>query len=158
MDRVSRFAKPASLVGVTLLVAFHAWLFAGRLAGGELMEPAVAARWLASAGLVAVLLGLRRAGVPLFHGRRALVFWVLVVLLHWTATPLADRGLPVEELLVAAPSVLTLMAGSWLLAGGLRRVRPTRPARPSLSRRVPSRVSPTAQWLLPVLAARPPPV
>jgi hypothetical protein len=154
---MARTARGATLAGVAFLVGFHGWLFAGRLAEGELLEPAVALRWLASAVLVAALEGLRRAGVPLVRGRRALVFWVLVLLLHWSATPLAERRIPVDELLIAAPGVITLAAGVVLLLGtGGRARRTVRPPVSARRRRAP--IFPSAvQRLLPVLAARPPP-
>ena len=47
-------------------------------------------RWGMSALLVVVLTALRRAGVPVLWGRRALVVWVLVALLHWAAVPAGD--------------------------------------------------------------------
>jgi FtsH-binding integral membrane protein len=150
-------AKGASLSGVALLVAFHGWLFAGRLAGGELLEPAVALRWIASVLLVIALLGLRRAGVPLIRGRKALVFWVLVLLLHWTATPLAERGLPVNELLIAAPGVITLAVGVGLVLATVLVRRRVRPPRMTRIRPLPPTVTPVLQCLLTVHAARPPP-
>lgn len=157
MGPLGRIAKVASLTGIALLVAFHGWLFAGRLAEGELLEPAVALRWLASLLLVAALLGLRRAGVPLLRGRKALVFWLLVVLLHWSATPMAERGSPVDELLIAAPGVLTLMAGVLLTLGvgpGSRRIAPPRIDRGGPC---PPSVFAALQCLLAVHTARPPP-
>jgi hypothetical protein len=118
---------------------------------------AVAARWLASALLVVVLEGLRRSGVSLIRGRRALVFWVTVMLLHWTATPMAERGLPVEELLVAAPAVITLAAGAGLALGGWRRRGRLFRLRPSVAAITPRETPAVSRWLLPVVAGRPPP-
>jgi len=157
MSRVRRPAQVLSLGAVAFLVAFHGWLFAERLVGGELLEPVVALRWLASLVLIAALRALRRAGVPLIRGRRALVFWVLVALLHWSASPMAERGLAAGELLVAAPGAITLAGGVWLLLGGtprrLRTDRPPRHAGPPAATHVP----PLAPWLLLALAPRPPP-
>ena len=80
---------------VTLaLVVFHAALFWNQIGEGRLFDPAVAARWSMAALLLLALAALRRAGVPLLWGRRALVVWVLVALLHWTAAPPADDGAP----------------------------------------------------------------
>jgi hypothetical protein len=68
------------------LVAFHAWLLWDRLIAGSLFEPEIALRWTAAAVLTALLVWLRRMGVPLTHGRKALSVWLLVVLLHlWGA-------------------------------------------------------------------------
>jgi hypothetical protein len=118
-----RFALGVSLVsafGVALLVGFHAWLLAQRLAEGRIAEPAVVLRWLAGLGLTAALIGLRRAGVPLLWGRKALVLWLLVLLLHWSATPAPERilnGVHAEEILLVIPAtVATLVLAAALLA------------------------------------------
>ena len=55
-------------------------------------DPAVAVRWSVGALLLAALVALGRAGVPVLWGRRALVVWVLVALLHVTAAPATDLG------------------------------------------------------------------
>ncbi len=78
-----RHALPAT-VGA-LLVAFHVRLLWLRLAEGSLSSPAIAARWAAASVLFVALLLLRRAGIPLFWGRKALVFGVLVLALHATS-------------------------------------------------------------------------
>lgn len=154
---MGRIARMATLGGVAFLIAFHGWLFAGRLLDGELLEPAVALRWMASVFLVAALLGLRRAGVPLVRGRRALVFWVSVLLLHWSATPMAERSLATGELLIAAPGAVALATGAVLLLGAARRRRRAhRPPRLAGPAAVPPHV-PAARWLPLALAARPPP-
>ncbi|HZA35459.1 MAG TPA: hypothetical protein VE505_11055, partial [Vicinamibacterales bacterium] len=89
--RGARLALSASVaVSVLALVVFHLVLFWNQIGDGRLLDPAVAVRWGLSALLLAVLAGLRRAGVPVFWGRRALVMWVLVALLHWTAMPAGD--------------------------------------------------------------------
>ena len=84
-------AVAASALG---LAVFHAALFWNQIGEGRLLDPAVAARWSIAALLLLALAALRRAGVPLIWGRRALVVWVLVALLHWTAAPAADGGAP----------------------------------------------------------------
>ena len=71
-----------SRVAVLLLVAFHAWLFWDRFFDGRFFEPAVASRWIAGALLTAALLWFRRTGLPLLWGRKAVVVWLLIVLLH----------------------------------------------------------------------------
>jgi hypothetical protein len=155
---LSRLVKLASLGAVALLIAFHGWLLAGRLAEDRWREPEAALRWLASLALLSALLGLRRAGAPLIHGRRGLVFWALVVLLHWSATPMAERGIPVNELLIAAPSVIGLLAGAVLLSGrGWERLR-IAPLRAAGTQPLPPSQAAAALCLLTVHAARPPPV
>jgi hypothetical protein len=131
-------------VSVLALVVFHLVLFWNQIGDGRLLDPAVAVRWGVSALLLVVLTGLRRAGVPVFWGRRALVMWVLVALLHWTAMPAGDldditqRGgqatlvlvdLSVSGaagLLLAASLLLLLLLGARTLPSAARamRVRP----------------------------------
>jgi len=72
------------------LVALHAWLLWQRVAAGN-WSPAVAARWTVAALLCAGIVALRRAGVPLFWGKKALVLWLLVLVLH------ATSGAPAPE-------------------------------------------------------------
>jgi hypothetical protein len=143
--RGARLALSASVaVSVLALVVFHLVLFWNQIGDGRLLDPAVAVRWGLSALLLAVLAGLRRAGVPVFWGRRALVMWVLVALLHWTAMPAGDldditqRGgqaalvlvdLSVSSaagLLLAASLLLLLLLGARPLPSAARamRVRP----------------------------------
>ena len=142
---------------VSVLVAFHVWLLGLRFVEGRLGEPIVALRWLAALLLVAGLASLRRAGVPLVWGRKAFAFWVLVVVLHWTATPVAERGVPVEELLLKLPgTILTLAAFALLVVAGGRAVRPRR--RTAQEGRVGALwLGPVSDDFLPALAARPPP-
>jgi hypothetical protein len=97
---VSRLRFALSLLAgaaVTALVVLHAAIFWSHLDSGRLMEPLTAGRWLLSLFLVGCLVVLRRRGVPLLWGRRALVVWMLVVLLHWTA------GAPAQPATIDAP-------------------------------------------------------
>jgi hypothetical protein len=131
------------------LVVFHLVLFWDQIGDGRLLDPAVAARWGMSALLVLALAGLRRAGVPILWGRRALVVWVLVALLHWAALPagevegLAPGGGPATQvlfdlpmagaaaLLLAASVMLLLLLGAraTVCASCAKRVRPFASAR-----------------------------
>ena len=81
--RMSRLLTVApSVIAAAILVAYHLVLLWQRLADLSLLQPAIALRWIATVGL---LIGLRRmhaAGLPLVWGRRALAFWLLVLLLH----------------------------------------------------------------------------
>ncbi|MGB3561792.1 MAG: hypothetical protein WBC09_01915 [Thermoanaerobaculia bacterium] len=67
---------------VALVVLYHAFLLWQRVADLTLLEPAVAVRWLATLLLLLGLFRLHHRGVPLIWGRKALVFWLLVLLLH----------------------------------------------------------------------------
>jgi hypothetical protein len=125
LARHARLALSASIaVSVLALVVFHLLLFWNQIGDGRLLDPAVALRWGLSAVLLVVLTGLRRAGVPFFRGRRALVVWVLVALLHWSAVPAGDLDgisqgsgqatLVLVDLSVTGAAAL-LLAGSLLL-------------------------------------------
>ena len=102
--------------GAGALVAFHVWLFAGRLRDDSLLEPGVAVRWLLAFALVGLAVLFRRQRLPLGSGRSGVVFWLLALLLHLGGTPLPFPDDPAAELLVAlplgvaAPLVLALAA------------------------------------------------
>lgn len=97
-------------VGALLIAGFHGWLLLQRLGDATIGEPGVLLRWLGGLGLVAAALYLRPRGVSLTRGRAALVFWLLVLLLHVGASPAELAGVDPRELLLALP---------WGVAGGL---------------------------------------
>jgi hypothetical protein len=99
---------------VLSLSALHGWLLWLRISQGRLLEWGVAIRWGVGALLLLALLALRRRGVPLFWGRKALALWVLVLLIHWTA-PAASGGVR-EEGPVPPPILFVLPASAWSLA------------------------------------------
>lgn len=100
-----------SAVGLAL---FHGWLLWCRVSHPASIEPRVVLRWMAGLGLLGVLVALRRLGVPLLWGRKALAFWMLVFLLHWSASaPPTEEAVtidPSEQLLLALPGTLSLAA------------------------------------------------
>jgi hypothetical protein len=163
----SRWRRAFGWSSVGLLVAFHAVLLWQRLAESTLLQPVPAIRWLATVALVAALYKLHRSGVSLLRGRGAVIFWLLVLLLHvsfWG--PMADAAASSEDwsgpgLLLALPA-LTIILGQ--LSPVLRRFL----AR-LLGDRLPGHGSPVGRQLgshslavrtgfLPVLACRPPPL
>ena len=75
---VGRFA-------VTALLAFHAWLLWAHLFGGRAIDLQTAARWAVAVLVLGGFRTLHRRGMPLFWGRRAVVLWLLVVVLHCQA-------------------------------------------------------------------------
>jgi len=79
-------------VSVGILVVFHAWLFWLHATEGKLFEADVALRWLVAGAVALAFWGLRRLGLPLFRGRRAVVLWLLVVLIHGHAVWTGDAG------------------------------------------------------------------
>lgn len=116
-----RVLRGAGLFAVAGLAIFHISLFWDRLVGGQLLDPLVAGRWLAAAALASGLVALRRRGVSLVAGRRALVVWLLVVLLHYSAKPavtVADAGHPAtSDLIFVLPSTAAAaLVGVGLLA------------------------------------------
>jgi hypothetical protein len=103
-----RLVSSLGLTAVATLVVLHASILWDRVANGRIGEPGVALRWCAAGVLVAGLIALRRRGVSLLWGRKALVLWLLVLLLHAGAavpqdpTPLVAPG----QLLVVLPAAL----------------------------------------------------
>ena len=156
-----------SVIAAAILVAYHLVLLWHRLADLSLLQPAVALRWIVT---VALLIGLRRmhaAGLPLIWGRRALAFWLFVLLLHVSflgplseeATSGGDWGTSAGLALVlpaAAPLVLSsaLVLTCWLVA----RVTGTSSfVLPLLACLTGSREHPSRGGWLPSLSSRPPP-
>lgn len=95
-----------------LLIAFHLALLWQRFVEERLFEPLPVIRWLATIGLLFVLYRWKRRGLPLFHGRGPLVFWLVVVLLHASflaPVPVTDQVLG-PGLLWALPA-FTLVLG-----------------------------------------------
>jgi hypothetical protein len=134
--RVLTIAAAGAMGG---LVLFHLALLYSRIVEGRLLEPAVALRWCIGLVLVASIVALHRMGAPLFHGRRALVVWLLVMLLHVSAaepaslsaltstspreTALALFILPAAGAAVCAAAgliLLTALAGRRLIAAPAR--------------------------------------
>lgn len=88
---VSRAATQALIrLATAVLVGFHIWLLWTHSLTGKIFEPDVIARWAVAGLVVAALLALRRLGLPLFWGRRAVVLWLLVVLIHCHAMSTGD--------------------------------------------------------------------
>jgi hypothetical protein len=100
------------------LVAFHAWLFCAHVIEGRILEPQTAGRWVVA---VLVLVGFRRLsrlGLPLAAGRRAIVLWVLVLLLHAHAVS-AGGAASVELGIPETLGALAQITGSVSVLGAL---------------------------------------
>lgn len=143
-----------------LLVLFHVWLFAGQAWTGELADAALLGRWAVAGGLALALVWLRRQGLSLVRGRRAVAVWLLAALLH--APAVADRldttgpAVPEAVAVLAAVTVAALGTTLLLLIGLLRTGRDRRS-----NGWVASAITPVvrlrpASFL--VLAPRPPPL
>jgi hypothetical protein len=106
--RLRSLVSSLGLAAAASLVVLHLSILWERIAQGRMGEPDVALRWVAAAVLLVASLALRRRGVSLLWGRRALVFWLLVLLLHaGTAVPQAPvaRVAP-EQLLFVVPAAV----------------------------------------------------
>jgi hypothetical protein len=98
--RLRLFVSALGLVAVVSLVILHVSILWARVTQGRLGEPVIALRWGAAFVLLLALPALRRRGVPLLWGRRALVFWLLVLVLH------AGMGVPQDAAPRVAPEQL----------------------------------------------------
>jgi len=157
--RLRSLVSSLGLAAAASLVLLHASILWERVAQGQLSDPVVALRWLAALVLMVALVALRRSGVPLLWGRRALVFWLLVLLLHaGTAVPQDPSArLAPEQLLfvvpaAVAPACLVLV----LLVTQLAGATPARPA-VSLARRTAGGAPARRSGFPLALASRPPP-
>lgn len=76
--------RALTLIGA-LLVAFHVWLFGSHVWQGQLVDLALAARWILAGGLIVALANLRRRGLSTVWSRPAVAVWLLAALLHGPA-------------------------------------------------------------------------
>jgi len=120
---------------LALVTGFHGWLLARRLLDATIAEPEVLLRWLGACGLLAGAAWLRRAGVSVAQGRPALIFWLLVLLLHVGASPVVVQGVRAEELMLVLPLGVAVAGGALTLAAWRPHRAPRRPA----GRRLPPR-------------------
>jgi hypothetical protein len=129
-----RYGTGAVLGG---LVLFHVWLAGRRLADPTGLDPHVLFRWLAGFGVVGALLWLRRLGLPLLRGKKALALWTVALLLHGNSGTArlaaeAEATTAPEALVLVLPGVLSLVTASALLLVAALRPRPLlAPASPS---------------------------
>ena len=147
----------------SLLVAFHAWLLWTHLAGGKALDPQTAARWVVAAIVLVGFRALQRHGLSLFWGKRAVVLWLLVVVIHchavWGGAPVTvELGIPETITLLAqmtAPAATIL--GLFFL--GLFAALTARWAAAALRDEEPSRLAglPASGYLF-RFSPRPPPV
>lgn len=98
-----------SLLLSAILVLFHAALLWERIRDQSIFQPLVAIEWTAGVLLLAALRQLQRNRVPLLRGRKALAFWLLVLLLHLIAAP------PGAESLTEPGGLLLALPATWLI-------------------------------------------
>ncbi len=130
----SRLATCLSRLAILVLVAFHAVLLGVHALDGRLLDPGTSVRWVLGGLLLAGFLALRRLGLPVWWGRKAVVLWLLVVLLHCQAAAsnpqTADvwASFPAAVVTVVADaSLASVLALLGLLGLVLRRSRPAGP-------------------------------
>ncbi len=109
----SRVADASGLVlraltrlATAVLVVFHLWLLWTHIVTGRLLEPDVLLRWAVAAFVAAALLALYRLHLSLFWGRRAVVLWLLVVLIHGHAAWSGQTQLALADALPEAVAAL----------------------------------------------------
>lgn len=139
------------------LVFFHVFLLWRRIADASILAPRVLLNWLGAVVLLAVLFWLRRRGHSAFRGRGALVFWLLVLLLHAGPDLQPAPGLPLSgaESLPAPSSILAAALWAAVFALAAFSVATNARARAPKSR-LPDCVA-TATGFGRVVAPRPPP-
>jgi hypothetical protein len=117
-DLGRRVLHAAGRLAFWALVAFHAGVFSVDLIQGRLLESQTAGRWVVAVLLLAGFRRLSSLGLPLVFGQRAVVLWLLVILLHchagWATGP-TSLDLAVPETLGA----LSQLAGSVTVLGAL---------------------------------------
>jgi hypothetical protein len=157
--RVRPLVSGLALVAIATLVLLHVAVLWDRVVHGRLTDPEIGLRWLGAVVLTAGLLVLRRLGIPLLWGRRALVFWLLVLLLHAGATAPDNPALHADSvrlLFVMPASVASVGTILVLLVAQVVRRSPGRPggARPRAF--VDRGPAPRGGALLPLPARAPP--
>jgi hypothetical protein len=118
-------------------VAFHGWLLALRIVERQAFEPATAGRWVLALLVIAGFRALGRRGLPIFSGRRAIVLWLLVVIIHVSAAwhgggAVLANAIPESVTALAQLSIATAAGGVALLAALTAAARPRPGGRPAL--------------------------
>jgi hypothetical protein len=139
------------------LLWLHGYLLWERITDLTLFEPLVALRWGIAALMIATLIRLQYLGVPLFRGRRALIFWLVILLLHAGSATAAGGRLE-----MVADSGLLIAVSLWFLAlegvlGKRTRVAALVLRRTWMPRLAPA-LLPCAPGSLDPLSPRPPPL
>lgn len=127
---VRALALAAGAAAATGLLVFHARLLWLRASGGSILDSSVGLRWVSSALLLGAVLALRRRALSLPNGRNALVFWLLVAVLHWNAGSPETRAVAsnsesaVETLFLLPAAGAGFVVGAGLVLVSVRRARP----------------------------------
>ena len=110
------FRKALAVTGA-VLAGFHLWLLGSQLLDGRLADASVLLRWGVAAALAAALWSLRRQGVSIIWGRKAVTVWLLAAVLHGPA--LTDRIAGDGDAAASAAAVLVQVTGTLIVAAVL---------------------------------------
>ena len=117
-DLAGRVIYAAGRLAFWALVAFHAGLFSVHVIQGRLVEPQTAGRWIVAVLLLAGFRRLSRLGLPLVFGQRAVVLWLLVILLHCHAG-WANGSTTIDLAVPETLGALSQLTGSVAVLGAL---------------------------------------
>jgi hypothetical protein len=123
-SRVARSARIAFSALFWLLVVFHLGLVVQRVGAGELFEVGVLVRYGLSFVLLVGLWALRRQGHSLLWGRRALVVWLAIFMLHASFAGVSDFEPLLADIVVkagiSASAAAMAVAAAFLLVRAAR--------------------------------------
>ena len=161
-DLATAAVRAAGHVAFAALAVFHAWLLGLHLLDGRALEPATAARWGLAVLVLAGFRALSRRDLPLFRDRRAVVLWLLVVVIHCSGAwdggaARLGHGIPEAVSALAQISTVALVLGSAFACAIISTSRPWAGGRPCF--RVPALVAglPSAGFAS-SFSPRPPPL
>jgi len=105
-DLLAMALRSLGRLGFAGLALYHVWLLGVHLLDGRAFAPATAVRWVLAVLVLVGLRALRRRGLPLFSGRRAVGLWLLVAIIHCSA---AWEGGTAAALDTAIPEAVTAL-------------------------------------------------
>lgn len=117
-DLAGRVVRAAGRLSFWALVTFHVGLLSVHVTQGRLLEPQTAGRWVVAVLLLAGFHRLSSLGLPLVFGQRAVVLWLLVILLHCHAG-WANGSTSLDLAVPEALGALSQLAGPLTLLGAL---------------------------------------
>jgi hypothetical protein len=115
-DLARRAVYAAGRLAFWALVAFHVGLLSVHVVQGKLLEPQTAGRWVVAVLLLAGFRRLNSLGLPLVFGQRAVVLWLLVILLHCHAGS-ADGSTGLQFAVPETLGALSQLTGSITVLG-----------------------------------------
>jgi hypothetical protein len=127
-DLARRAVRVAGRLAFWALVTFHVGLLSVHLVQGRLLQPQTAGRWVVAVLVLAGFRRLSRLGLPLVLGQRAVVLWLLVILLHCHAG-WADSAASLDLAMPETLGAVSQIAGSIAVLGALLVVLSTAPKR-----------------------------